>query len=109
MLLPARKCERLVQLSRVGVLNSGGVPTRSPKVDFIQDGHIELDGELPLNIFGGTLGIGRTHGLRHIIEGALQASGRAGSRRVKDAKVSFIAASAPIVTGTTFIFMREPY
>jgi hypothetical protein len=66
-------------------------------------------GELPLNTFGGSLGTGRIHGLWHIIEGALQASGRAGSRQVKDANVSFVGASAPIVTGTTFIFVREPY
>jgi hypothetical protein len=75
----------------------------------LQDGRIELDGELPLNTFGGSLGTGRIHGLWHIIEGALQASGRAGSRQVKDANVSFVGASAPIVTGTTFIFVREPY
>src|ERR1700735_389485 len=49
------------------------------------------------------------HGRWHIIEGALQASGRAGSRQVKDANVSFVGASAPIVTGTTFIFVSEPY
>ena len=71
--------------------------------------HIELDGELPLNTFGGSLGTGRIHGLWHIIEGALQASGRAGSRQVKDVNVSFVGASAPIVTGTTFIFVKEPY
>jgi hypothetical protein len=58
---------------------------------------------------GGSLGTGRIHGLWHIIEGALQASGRAGSRQVKDANVSFVGASAPIVTGRTFIFVREPY
>jgi hypothetical protein len=39
----------------------------------------------------------------------LQASGRAGSRQVKEANVSFVGASAPIVTGMTFIFVREPY
>ena len=72
-------------------------------------GRIELDGELPLNTFGGSLGTGRIHGLWHIIEGALQASGRAGSRQVKDVNVSFVGASAPIVTGTTFIFTKEPY
>jgi hypothetical protein len=36
-------------------------------------------------------------------------SGRAGSRQIKDANVSFVGGSAPIVTGTTFIFVREPY
>jgi acetyl-CoA acetyltransferase len=55
-------------------------------LDFIQDGRIERDGELPLNTFGGSLCTGRIHGLWHIIEGALQASGRAGLRQVKDAQ-----------------------
>jgi hypothetical protein len=45
---------------------------------------------------------------RRIGEGD-NASGRAGSRQVKDAKISFVGASAPIVTGTTFIFVGEPY
>jgi hypothetical protein len=49
-------------------------------LDFIPDGHIELYGELPLNTFGGSLGTGRIHSLWHIIEGALQGSGRARSR-----------------------------
>jgi hypothetical protein len=31
------------------------------------------------------------------------------SRQVKDANVSFVGASAPIVTGTTFIFVGDPY
>ena len=90
-------------------LESCGFCEQGTALDFIQDGRIELDGELPLNTFGGSLGTGRIHGLWHIIEGALQASGRAGSRQVKDANVSFVGASAPIVTGTTFIFVREPY
>ena len=69
-------------------LESYGFCDEGEALDFIQDGRIELDGELPLNTFGGSLGTGRIHGLWHIIEGALQASGRAGSRQVKDANVS---------------------
>jgi len=42
-------------------------------------------------------------------KGALQASGRAGERQVEDVNVSFVGASAPIVQGTTFIFVRELY
>ena len=34
---------------------------------------------------------------------------RAGERQVKDVNVSFVGASAPIVQGTTFIFVKEPY
>jgi acetyl-CoA acetyltransferase len=90
-------------------LESYGFCKEGEALDFIQEGRIELDGALPLNTFGGSLGTGRIHGLWHIIEGALQASGRAGSRQVKGANVSFVGASAPIVTGTTFIFVGEPY
>jgi len=90
-------------------LESYGFCKEGEGLDFIQDGRIELDGELPLNTFGGSLSTGRIHGLWHIIEGALQASGRAGERQVKDVNVSFVGASAPIVTGTTFIFVKEPY
>ena len=90
-------------------LESHGFCNEGEALDVIQDGRIELDGELPLNTFGGSLGTGRIHGLWHIIEGALQASGRAGSRQVKDANVCFVGASASIVTGTTFIFVGEPY
>lgn len=90
-------------------LESYGFCGRGEALDFIQDGRIEMDGELPLNTFGGSLSAGRLHGLWHIIEGAVQAAGRAGERQVKDAKVSFVGASAPIVAGTTFIFVGEPY
>ncbi len=90
-------------------LESYGFCKEGEALDFIQGGRIELDGELPLNTFGGSLSAGRIHGLSHIIEGALQASGRAGERQVKDVKVSFVGASAPIVQGTTFIFVNEPY
>jgi acetyl-CoA acetyltransferase len=90
-------------------LESYGFCKEGEGLDFIQDGRMELDGELPLNNFGGSLSTGRIHGLWHIIEGVLQASGRAGERQVKDVNVSFVGASAPIVQGTTFIFVKEPY
>lgn len=65
-------------------LESYGFCKQGEALDFIQDGRIELDGELPLNTFGGSISAGRLHGLWHIIEGALQASGRAGERQVRD-------------------------
>jgi len=76
-------------------------------MDFIQDGRIDLDGELPLNTFGGSLSAGRLHGLWHIIEGALQATGRAGERQVRNVNVSFVGAS--VTNFTTFIFVPDPY
>ena len=58
---------------------------------------------------GGSLDTAKYPGLWQIIKGAFRALGRAGSHRVKNANASFVGASAPIVTGTTFIFAGEPY
>jgi hypothetical protein len=77
-------------------------------LNFIQDGHIELDGELPLNTFGGSLGTGRIHGLWHIICGALQASGRA-DRASQGRQRVIRRRQRPDRTGSTFIFVRYPY
>jgi acetyl-CoA acetyltransferase len=52
--------------------------------EFIQDGRIALDGELPLNTSGGSLGMGRLHGPPQVIEAVFQLQGRAGQRQVKD-------------------------
>src|ERR1700716_970202 len=90
-------------------LESYGFCKQGEALDFIQGGRIGLDGELPLNTFGGSLGTGPIPVLWHLTEAPLQDSGRAGSRQVKDVNVSFVGATAPIVTGTTFIFTREPY
>jgi acetyl-CoA acetyltransferase len=43
-------------------LESYGFRKEGEALDFIQDGRIELDGELLLNTFGGSLGTGRIHG-----------------------------------------------
>jgi acetyl-CoA acetyltransferase len=50
-------------------LESYGFWEEGKALDFIQDGPIELDGELPLSTFGGSLGIGQS-ALGHIIKGA---------------------------------------
>ena len=90
-------------------LESYGFCKEGEALDFIQDGRIELDGELPLNTFGGSLGTGRIHGLWHIIEGALQASGRAGNARSRTPTYRSSAQARRSWPGTTFIFVKEPY
>jgi acetyl-CoA acetyltransferase len=53
--------------------------------DWIQNGRIDLGGELPINTFGGSLSEGRLHGMGHWVEAALQVQGRAGGRQIMNA------------------------
>jgi acetyl-CoA acetyltransferase len=50
---------------------------------FIEGGHrIAIDGELPLNTFGGQLGAGRLHGFGFAHEATNQLRGTAGARQI---------------------------
>ena len=74
---------------------------------FVQDGRVALDGELPVNTFGGSLSEGRLHGMGHIAEAARQASGRAGPRQVEGAEVSIALDGSPLLRGGGLLFTRE--
>lgn len=63
---------------------------------FIQDGRIDIDGDFPINTFGGNLSEGRLHGMGHWIEATLQIQGRAGKRQIRTAENILVA------TGLTF-------
>lgn len=64
-------------LDGLGITEPGGAPA------FLREGHAEYGARLPLNTFGGALGEGRLHGMGHLREAYLQASGRAGARQQK--------------------------
>lgn len=90
-------------------IESYGFAKEGEALDFVQDGRVEIGGALPINTFGGSLSAGRMHGLWHIMEAALQASGRAGAHQVPGAKIAFAGASGANINATTFVFSDEPY
>jgi acetyl-CoA acetyltransferase len=63
--------------------------------EFIQGGRIALNGELPLNTSGGSLGMGRLHGPPQVIESVRQIQGRCGTRQVKDVDVALATTGSP--------------
>lgn len=68
-----------------------GFCERGSAHEFIDGGHrIALDGELPLNTFGGQLGAGRLHGFGFAHESVIQLRGEGGARQIKtkDPKVA---------------------
>jgi acetyl-CoA acetyltransferase len=55
---------------------------------FVEEGHTQLHGSLPVNTDGGVCNVGRRHGASHCIEAVRQLRGEAGERQVPNAEVS---------------------
>jgi len=75
---------------------------------FIQDGRIALDGEAPVNTFGGQLAEGRMHGIGHFAEGARQAMGTAGARQTGRKKAALVGCGPLGLGSGVFLFTPEP-
>lgn len=75
---------------------------------FIQDGRIALEGELPVNTFGGSLSEGRLHGMGHLAEAALQVTGRAGPRQIPGCAVACAIDGSPLLRGSGIVVTAAP-
>jgi acetyl-CoA acetyltransferase len=54
---------------------------------------------VPVNTFGGSLGAGRLHGIGHVIEAAVQVSGRAGDRQLQGCRSAVVTIGSPLTNG----------
>lgn len=81
--------------------------------EWIQDGRIELGGELPVNTHGGAVSEGRLHGIGHWAEAVLQIQGRAddkpgdGARQIKDAE-HILCVTGMLGHGVGVVLSKEP-
>ena len=80
-------------------LEAAGFCGRGEAYQFIQDGRIALEGELPVNTFGGSLSEGRLHGMGHIAEAVFQVTGRAEKRQIPGAAAVCAIDGSPMLRG----------
>jgi acetyl-CoA acetyltransferase len=89
-------------------LEAAGFCPQGEAYAFIQDGRIALEGELPVNTFGGSLSEGRLHGMGHIAEAVLQVTNRADKRLVPNAHASCAIDGSPMLRGSGLVVTKEP-
>jgi acetyl-CoA acetyltransferase len=75
---------------------------------FIEGGErIGLDGELPMNTFGGQIGAGRFHGFGFAHEAVLQLRGKGGDRQIKNDPKVAIATSGGGPLATALLLAKD--
>jgi len=89
-------------------LEAAGFCKRGEAYAFIQDGRIALEGEMPVNTFGGSLSEGRLHGMGHIAEAVFQVTGRAERRQVAQAAAVCAIDGSPMLRGSGIVVTRDP-
>jgi acetyl-CoA acetyltransferase len=89
-------------------LEAAGFCQEGEAHQFIQDGRIALEGELPVNTFGGSLSEGRLHGMGHIAEAVFQVTGRAEKRQIPNATAACAIDGSPMLRGSGIVVTKEP-
>ena len=77
-----------------------GFCARGESGAFVEGGHIELEGDLPVNTHGGLLSQGHSEGFFHLTEGVRQLRGDGGNRQVEDLEVALVTGAGGQALGS---------
>lgn len=89
-------------------LEAAGFCAQGEGASFVQGGRIALEGELPVNTFGGSLSEGRMHGMGHIAEAVRQVTDRAERRQITGASAVCAIDGSPMLRGSGIVVTRDP-
>jgi acetyl-CoA acetyltransferase len=99
-------------INPITYLEDLGVCKKGKGGTFVQEGHTEPGGDLPMNTYGGLLSfghVGDASGLSMIVEGARQVMGRAGDRQIANAETALVHSYGGMMAEhTTLILGRRP-
>lgn len=83
-------------------LEAYGFCAKGEAKDFIKDGHLELDGKLPINMHGGQLGEAYIHGMNGVAEAVRQLRGTA-VNQVQGARNMLVTAGSGLPTSAALL------
>lgn len=93
-------------------LESMGICNKGEGGRMLREGHFDRNGQYPVNVSGGSLGLGYlldANGLAKVAEGVLQLRGHAGSRQVRDAQRCIVQSwrGVPTTSSAVLVLSNE--
>lgn len=90
------------------LLEGYGFCSRGEAFEFIQDGRVARNGQLPINTNGGSLGMGRLHGGAQVVEAVRQIQQRCGTRQVPEPQHVLVSSGNPANSHGVMVLSKYP-